>query len=39
MKLLASLMGYVGDFFARTTSGACWVSYFDEEECPESLLK
>lgn len=39
MKLFANLTGFLGSFFAKTTSGACWFSWYDEEEMPESLLK
>ena len=39
MKLFATLTGFLGELVAKTTSGACWLSYFDEEEMPESLLK
>ena len=39
MKLFASVAGLLGEFFAKTTSGACWVGLFDEEKMPESLLK
>lgn len=39
MKLFANLTGLLGSFFAKTTSGACWVGYVDEEKMPESLLK
>ncbi len=39
MKLFANLTGFLGQFFARTTSSACWFGYYDEEEMPESLLK
>lgn len=39
MRYLASLTGFLGEFLAKTTSGACWFSFFDEEETPESLLK
>ncbi len=38
MKLFASLFSYLGEFIAKTTSGACWFSMLDEEETPESLL-
>jgi len=39
MKLFASITGFLGKFIANTTSGACWWSFLDEEEMPESLLK
>ena len=39
MKLFANLTGLLGEFFAKTTSGACCFSYVDEEKMPESLLK
>lgn len=38
MKLFASLFGFIGEFVAKTTSGACWWTMWDEEETPESLL-
>ncbi len=39
MKFLANLTGFFGNLVAKGTSGACFWSYFDEEEMPESLLK
>lgn len=39
MKLFASLTGFLGKFIAKTTSGACYWSLWDEEEMPKSLLK
>lgn len=39
MKLFANLTGLLGQFFAKTTSGACWGGYIEEEKMPESLLK
>lgn len=39
MKFLASLTGFIGNLVAKGTSGACFFSYYDEEEMPESLLK
>ena len=39
MKLLANLTGFIGNLFAKGTSGACFWGFFDEEEMPESLLK
>ncbi len=39
MRIFASLVGYVGEFFAKTTANACWLGFLDEEECPKSLLK
>ena len=39
MKLFANLTGFLGDIVARTTSGACWWTFLDEEEMPKSLLK
>lgn len=38
MKLFASLFSYLGEFIAKTTSGACVWTMWDEEETPESLL-
>ena len=39
MKLFATVISALGAFFALTTSGACWISWFDETEMPESLMK
>lgn len=39
MKLFASIFGFLGEFIANTTSGACYWTMLDEEECPRSLLK
>ena len=39
MKFLANLTGFLGQFIAKSTSGACIWTYFDEEEMPKSLLK
>ena len=39
MKLFASLTAVLGEFIASVSSGACLWGYWDEEECPESLLK
>ena len=38
MKFLADVFGFLGEFIANTTSGACLWGYFDEEEMPEELL-
>ena len=38
MNFLAGLFGTLGEFIANTTNGACWFSWFDEEEMPEELL-
>lgn len=39
MKLFATITGLLGEYIAKFTSGACWVSFLDEEEMPENLLK
>ncbi len=39
MKLFTAVVSALGTFFALTTSGACWISWFDEAEMPESLIK
>ena len=38
MELFANILGYIGEFVAKTTSGACWFTYLDEESMPEELL-
>lgn len=39
MKLFANLLGMLGGIISKTTSGACFFSFLDEEEMPESLIK
>ena len=39
MNLFANIAALLGELIAKTASGACILGYFDEEECPESLLK
>lgn len=39
MKLFATVISALGAFFALTTSGACWISFIDEPEMPESLIR
>ncbi len=39
MKLFAAITGFLGEFLAKHTSGACYWGFFDEVEVPESLLK
>lgn len=39
MKLFATVISALGAFFALTTSGACFISWLDEAEMPESLVK
>ncbi len=39
MKLFANLLGMLGGLIGKTTSGACFFSFLDEEEMPESLIK
>ena len=38
MNFLAGLFGNLGEFIAKNTSGACLISWLDEEEMPEELL-
>ena len=38
MKVLANIFGFLGEFIANTTAGACWWTLVDEEEMPEELL-
>ena len=37
--MLANLLAMLGLGAAHTGSQACVVMFFDEEECPESLVK
>ena len=37
--MLANLLALLGLGAATTGSQACYVMVFDEEECPESLIK
>jgi cyclic lactone autoinducer peptide len=32
------MLALLGEFIARTASGACYYMWLDEEEMPESLL-
>lgn len=38
-KLFAKLATVIGTLVALTASGACWVSWVDEVETPNSLIK
>lgn len=38
MGLIVSLFSVLGEFIAKNTAGACFISWFDEEKMPESLL-
>ena len=37
--MFANLLAALGLGAAKTGSQACWAWYFDEEECPETLVK
>lgn len=37
--MFASLLAALGFGAAKTGSQACWYWFFDEAECPESLIK
>ncbi len=37
MKILASVLTFLGAFVASTATSACWILYFDEPEMPEIL--
>ena len=37
--MLANLLAMLGLGAANAGSQACYFMYFDEEECPESLIK
>lgn len=39
MNIIAALLEKVGSGFADTSSKECIMLYFDEPECPKSLLK
>ena len=39
MNVIASILEKVGSGFADTSSKECIMLYFDEPECPKSLLK
>lgn len=39
MSFIAALLEKVGSGFADTSSKECVLMYFDEPECPKSLLK
>ncbi len=37
--MFASLLAVLGFSSAKTGSQACWLWFFDEPKCPESLIK
>ena len=39
MSFIASLLSSIGLMFANTSSAACPFAWFDEPECPKSLIK
>lgn len=39
MKLFAAIASFVGGLVALTATGASWLSWIDEAETPESLIK
>ena len=39
MKLCAAITGFLGEYIARFSSGACLWGCFEEVETPESLIK
>lgn len=39
MEFLANILSLVGVGVASTSSNACFAAFFDEPECPESLIK
>lgn len=39
MSLIASLLSSLGSMFASTSSVACSFLWWDEPECPKSLIK
>lgn len=39
MKLFAAITGFLGEYIARFTSGACFWGCLEEVETPESLIK
>lgn len=38
-KLLATILGFVGAIAATVGSTACVAIFFDEPECPKSLIE
>ena len=39
MSFIASLLSSIGGMFANASSVACGFAWFDEPECPKSLIK
>ncbi len=39
MSIIASLLSSIGGLFANVSSVACGFVWFDEPECPKSLIK
>ena len=39
MSFIASLLSSIGGMFAGVSSTACAFAWFDEPECPKSLVK
>lgn len=39
MSFIASLLSSIGGLFAGASSVACGLMWFDEPECPKSLIK
>jgi len=39
MSFIASFLSSLGGMFANASSSACLAWWFDEPECPKSLLK
>ena len=39
MNFIASLLSSIGGMFANVNSVACGLMWFDEPECPKSLVK
>ncbi len=39
MSFVVSALTSLADFFANAGTTACWLTWFDEPECPKSLIK
>ncbi len=39
MKIVASVLTFIGSLVALTASGACWIVVFEEPNTPSSLIK
>lgn len=39
MEFIASLLADLGSKVAETSESGCFAAFFDEPECPESLIK